>query len=203
MNKSIEVILFDLGGVLVELGASPVPVDALTGGNTFSLADWFKSDAAIAFEKGTCTAADFAQALIADLGLNCSEKRLIEHFTDWPTGLFPGAQKLLKHLRQNYRLAILTNTNELHWPRFIAEFELLEHVEYIFASHQLAMVKPEAGIYQHVLTTLGVEPGQVLFLDDNPDNVKGARKLGIAAHLVNDFDQLKHFLKAQGIIHKT
>jgi putative hydrolase of the HAD superfamily len=140
---------------------------------------------------------------IADLGLNCSKKQLIAHFTDWPTCLFPGAPELLKHLRQNYRLAILTNTNELHWPRFIAEFELPEHVEYMFASHQLAMVKPEAGIYQHVLSTLDVEPDQVLFLDDNPDNIEGARELGIAAHLVNDFDQLKHFLKAQGIIHKT
>ena len=65
------------------------------------------------------------------------------------------------------------------------------------------MVKPEPDIYQHVLSTLDVEPDQVLFLDDNLDNVEGARELGIAAHLINDFDQLKHFLKAQGIIHKT
>lgn len=202
MSKSIEVILFDLGGVLVELGASPVPADALPDGNAFSLTDWFRSEAAIAFEKGTNTAANFAQALIADLGLNCSEERLIEHFTYWPTGLFPGALELLKHLQQDYRLAILTNTNELHWPRFSAEFELLEHVEHIFASHQLAMAKPEPGIYQHVLTTLDVEPDQVLFLDDNSENVKGALELGITAHLVNGFDQLKHILKAQGIIDK-
>jgi HAD superfamily hydrolase (TIGR01509 family) len=200
MNKSIKVILFDLGGVLVELGASPLPADALPDENAFTLADWFKSDAAIAFEKGASTATSFAQTLIADLNLNCSEERLIEHFTYWPTGLFPGAQELLKHLQQNYRLAILTNTNELHWPRFSAEFGLLEYVEHIFASHQLAMVKPEPGIYQHVLTTLDVDPDRVLFLDDNSGNVKAARELGISAHLVNGFDQLKHFLIAQGII---
>ena len=65
-----------------------------------------------------------------------------------------------------------------------------------------SLLKSEPDIYQHVLTTLDVEPDQVLFLDDNSDNVKGARELGIAAHVVNGFDQLKHFLKVQGIIDK-
>ena len=49
MNASIEVILFDLGGVLVELGESPVPSDWLPENDRFTLSDWFLSDTAISF----------------------------------------------------------------------------------------------------------------------------------------------------------
>ena len=40
MNPTIEVILFDLGGVLVELGDDPIPFDWLPGDNRFDLSDW-------------------------------------------------------------------------------------------------------------------------------------------------------------------
>ena len=203
MRDSIDVILFDLGGVLVELGPSPLPAGAIADDRAFALADWFKSEAAIAFEKGSNSAAAFARALIDELDLDCSQQALIEHFTEWPVGLFPGAHELLQRLRGDYRLAILTNTNELHYPRFAGEFRLMEHTEYIFASHQLALAKPEPAIYQHVINTLETDPARILFLDDNRDNVAAAQELGIEAHHIEGFDKLEQFLGAQGIIGKN
>ena len=200
-NESIDVILFDLGGVLVELGASPLPDDALPPDQSYTLADWFRSDAAIGFEKGRNSADSFARSMIAELDLGCSVEQLIEHFTRWPKGLFPGVRELLQDLQRNYRLAILTNTNELHWPRFITEFDLAEYVEHIFASHRLAMAKPEPAIYRHVLNALDTEPGRILFVDDNAANVDAALALGFMAAQVTGFDSLKQFLITQAIIH--
>ena len=139
--------------------------------------------------------------MIAELDLRCSVEQLTEHFTRWPKGLFPGARELLQDLQRNYRLAVLTNTNELHWPRFITEFDLPEYVEHIFASHQLAMAKPEPAIYRHVLKTLDTEPGRILFFDDNAANVDAALALGFMAAQVTGFDSLKQFLITQAIIH--
>jgi len=200
MRESIDVILFDLGGVLMELGASPVPAQSLPDDHSFTLADLVATEAWIAFDKGRITPHAFAQTVKNDLGIACSTEQLIEHFTEWPVGLFPGARDLLQQLREDYRLAILTNTNELHWPRFIDEFQLPDYIEHIFASHQLAMAKPEPGIYQHVINTLNMEPSRILFLDDNSGNVEAARLLGIEGHCVQGFEQLKKFLSAQGII---
>ena len=199
-NESIDVILFDLGGVLVELGASPLPDDA-TPDQPFTAVDWFRSDAAIEFEKGRNSADSFARSMIAELGLHCSVDQLTEHFTRWPKGLFPGARELLQELRQNYRLAILTNTNELHWPRFVTEFHLPKYVEHIFASHQLAMTKPEPAIYLQVLEIMDTEPERILFVDDNAVNVEAALALGFQAGQVTGFDSLKQFLITQAIIH--
>ena len=200
MRESIDVILFDLGGVLVELGASPVPEQALPDDKRFTLAEWVATETWTAFEKGRITPQVFAQTVKDELGISCSTEQLIEHFTQWPVGLFPGVHDLLQQLGQDFRLAVLTNTNELHWPRFIDEFHLPDYIEHIFASHQLAMTKPEPGIYQHVITELGMDPERILFLDDNSGNVAAARLLGIEGHCVQGFGQLKKFLLAQGII---
>lgn len=200
MRDSIDVILFDLGGVLVELGPSPLPAGAIADDRAFDLRDWFKSEAAIAFEKGTNSAEVFAAALISELDLSCSRQALIDHFAGWPRGLFPGAHELLEQLCKSYQLAILTNTNELHYARFHDEFRLTEYTQHIFASHQLAMAKPEPEIYRHVISTLQIEPERILFLDDNHDNIAAAREQRIEAHHIEGFDQLEQFLSTQGII---
>jgi HAD superfamily hydrolase (TIGR01509 family) len=199
-NESIDVILFDLGGVLIELGPSPLPDNALPADLSFSAVDWLRSDAAIAFEKGHNSADSFARSMIAELDLQCSVEKLTEHFTRWPKGLFPGARELLQDLRRTYRLAILTNTNELHWPRFVTEYHLSEYVEHIFASHQLAMAKPEPAIYRHVLEILDTDAKRVLFVDDNASNVEAALELGFQAAQVTGFDSLKQFLMTQAMI---
>jgi HAD superfamily hydrolase (TIGR01509 family) len=40
-------------------------------------------------------------------------------------------------------------------------------------------IKPEREIYEHCLAGLGVPAEQTLFLDDRPENIDGAKRLGI------------------------
>ena len=194
MADSYDVILFDLGGVLVELGKSPIPANVKVDESHFSLADWFGSDTAKSFEKGAIAATEFAAAMISDLKIDCSSEQLIDHFTWWPQGMFPQSGELLRQLRRNHRLAVLTNTNELHWPRITDEFELEQLVDHIFASHLLAMIKPESEIFHHVIERLDTEPASILFLDDNLNNIQAALELGIDARLVSGIEQVTRTL---------
>lgn len=196
---TIEVILFDLGGVLVELGESPIPPAWLPENNSFTLSDWFLSETAVSFEKGSITADIFAETLRNDLKIDANPELIIEHFSRWPIGLFPGVKELLRSLQPKYRLAVLTNTNELHWPRIVEEFRLPEYFECIFASHLLNKVKPEFPIFQHVIDVLKVAPASILFLDDNLKNVEASRKLGIQSLQVSGIEQARQGLAALGI----
>ena len=200
MNTSVEVILFDLGGVLVELGDSPFPSDWLPGNNTFTLSDWFLSETAVSFEKGSISAHIFAETFKKDLNINVSPEEIIEHFTRWPIGLFPGSQELLQSLNPNYRLAVLSNTNELHWPRIIEEFKIPSYFEHIFASHLLNKAKPELSIFQHVINELKVEPARILFLDDNLRNIEASEKLGIQGLHVKGLQQARQGLVKLGVL---
>lgn len=195
LETPIEVLLFDAGGVLIDLGDEPLP-----GVQVRDLAAWLRSPIALAFEKGLTSADEFAAAWIDGIDLDCDAATLIEHFRRWPIGPFAGVPTLLSRLAGDYRIAILTNTNELHWPRFTNEFELDRYAERIFASHQLGMAKPEAEIYHLVVAELGTAPDRILFVDDNSANVDAARAIGLRAARVGGFDELLRTLAALSII---
>lgn len=191
MNTSFEFILFDLGGVLVELGESPFPPAWLPGNTHFNIKDWFSSQVAKDFEKGVITPDQFADSLKIELGLDISSAELLKQFTLWPKGTYIGVIKLLNQLSKNYKLAVLSNSNQLHWPRMQSEFKLLECFSYTFSSHLMHKIKPDRCTFQHVIDTLNVDPNKVLFFDDNLKNVEAANELGIISIQVKGFAELK------------
>ena len=200
MNASIELILFDLGGVLVELRGRPIPQDWLPDDMRFDCTDFLLSETAKSFEKGLIDAQSFAESIKEELNIEVSPENIIQHFTDWPVGLFPGAHQLLKSINSRFRLAVLSNTNELHWPRITSEFMITHYFEKIFASHLLKMAKPELDIFKHVISELGVEPDRILFLDDNQNNIDAARHLGIHGIQVSGIQQAQKVLCGVGAI---
>ncbi len=196
----INAILFDLGGVLVELGDSPFPREWIGKNETFGSAEWFSSPQATDFECGRISVSEFLRAIKFQLGLSASEAEIRRSFTAWPIGLYSGTEALLRCLATNYKLAILSNTNPLHEPILLNDFGLRDMVDRIYFSHQLGLAKPAPEVYLHVLENLALEPHQVLFLDDNLINVKSAAELGIHAHQVYGLADVKRVIKEFGII---
>ncbi|MFC6632113.1 HAD family hydrolase [Microbulbifer taiwanensis] len=200
MSIDIEVVLFDLGGVLIELRSSPLPPEWLSSGQTFDSIGWFQSETALRFECGELSPDEFARRLQRDLGLEVDNAEIIDQFTRWPIGLFAGARDLLLQLRKSHHLAALTNTNELHWPRLVNEFRLPQYFSQIFASHRMALAKPDLRAFRHVMDALNVAPERVLFFDDNPTNVIAARRLGIRARQACSVEQVKVHLQESGLL---
>jgi glucose-1-phosphatase len=200
LNKYIEVILFDLGGVLIELGESPFPQEWLTLGQNFKLSDWFKSDTALLFERGQIPSANFANEIKNDLGLQVTTEDIISHFTMWPIGPYPGVSELLQALSQKYTLAILTNTNELHWPRIMDEFELSRYCEHIFASHIINFAKPDIAAFEYVINEMNIAPENVVFFDDNSLNVNAANKMGMHSYAVKGKEELHRKVLELGLL---
>ena len=189
MTPDFEVILFDLGGVLVELEEHAIPSSWL-GGKTLNSQDWFHSSIALKFEKGLISADEFANALIQEFDLDVSMEEVIKAFTAWPKGVFPEVPELLIALQKDYKLAVLSNSNELHWPRVLNEFLLGQTIDNLFSSHLINMAKPDIHIFEYVLNALQVNANQVLFFDDNHENIRTAKSLGIEGIYVNSAQQI-------------
>ncbi len=198
-HNSFKVILFDLGGVLVELGDSPISSEWLTAKTTFNLNDWFNSETAVLFEKGLIAPHEFIAHFKSDLNIQASSSAILSHFTKWPIGLYPDVNNLLLKLKEKYILGILSNTNEIHWPRIIDEFSIPKYFDHLFASHLLNMAKPDLCIFQHVIAELRVNPEEILFFDDNFKNVEASKQLGINSVHVAGLQELLNSLKEQGI----
>ncbi len=133
----IEVILFDLGGVLVELTGVPIMLEWTNhryDDETLWEA-WLNSPAVRSFEKGCSTAEQFAEELIREMDLPVGKTEFIDRFREWPKGLFPGVSSLMESLKSKYTLACLSNSNVLHWPILMQDMGLEKMFQYRFASH--------------------------------------------------------------------
>jgi HAD superfamily hydrolase (TIGR01509 family) len=60
--------------------------------------------------------------------------------------------------------------------------------------------KPDARVFEHVATTLGVDICDLCLIDDQPRNVDGARAIGMDAILFRGADPLRDELVARGLL---
>ncbi len=194
-----SVLLFDIGGVLVEnAGFEELRrmCPEISGDPELRLR-WLGSPSVMAFERGRISPTEFAKQFVDEWRLPLSPDAFLGEFESWPRGLFPGAADLLDALRPHYRLACLTNSNEVHWA---ARPGLRALFHEIFSSHELGLVKPEPEVFQHVLEHLSVEPDRVAFFDDSPPNVEAAAAAGMRAHQVVGLGELRGALERLGLL---
>ncbi len=201
MAKKFDVIVFDLGGVLLDISGVQ---DILNWrGNCESLPEfwlnWINSRSVRAFESGVMTDDDFIANIVSEFELPISPETFKQSYCGWIKGIFDGIPEILTQLKSEYRLACLTNTNTLHWPEVEAS-GILTYLDLPFVSFKMGEVKPEAAIYQKMLAILNVPAERVLFIDDNQINVDAALSCGIQAYRVVGVDQVKNCLQEQGII---
>lgn len=185
-----KLVLFDVGHVLVELTGA----DLLKRFAQAELADehihqtWASVPGVLRFETGACDETEFAESVIAFYRLRCSAADFMDHFRNAAERKFDGVDLLLDRLAASYALACLTNTNPLQWPRISNDFGLGAYFSRQYVSFELGMMKPDLAIYQHVLDDTGLQPPEILFVDDNEANCAAARSVGIDTCHVTSFE---------------
>jgi putative hydrolase of the HAD superfamily len=182
-DEPFQVLLLDLGGVLVEFDGI-APLLALSGGaltREQARQFWILSNAVRRFETGRCSGEEFAAAAVAELRLDIAPGVFLRQFISWDRGPLPGALELLDLLKPRFLVACLSNNNDLHWRRLCENTTLPAKFDRCYLSHEIGHMKPDRAAFDHVVRDLGVAPGRILFLDDNPECVEGARAAGLAA----------------------
>jgi putative hydrolase of the HAD superfamily len=112
--NGIRLLLFDVGGVLVELKGVSVILDWLQNSIT---ADelwhrWLHSSAVRQFETGQIDHTEFATSVIQEFALPVTQQHFLESFIGWPTGLYPGTLEFIARIPAQYQRA-LTNAGIL------------------------------------------------------------------------------------------
>ena len=191
---NVNTLLFDLGGVLIELG----PITELMAASSMNperiWENWSHSASVRQYESGECSDESFARNMISEFDMGISPHQFLDLFRVWPRGAIPGAADLLERLAGNYRLACLSNTNNIHYETLISRDPLMRHFHSVFLSHQTGYLKPEPEAFRHVISELGVQPDEVLFFDDNRHNITTALQLGFHAVHVKSLNDVIHGL---------
>jgi glucose-1-phosphatase len=198
MKSECKLLLFDLGGVLVEnKGFSLVKKwvgDFRTPDEFWG--QWLSSDTVKRFESGFIEAHAFAEGVVREFSFPVTPQKFLQEFAEWPLGYYPGAIEFLKICRKKYMTACLTNTNQIHWDVAVSLLNVRETFDYCFASHQMGCVKPDKEIYDAVISKVPCKVSEILFFDDNMVNVDGAVAAGIESCCIKGFPQLREYFIA-------
>ncbi len=109
--------------------------------------------------------------------------------------------KLLPGLRTSYKLGIINNGTWLTFPIFDELYLVSRHFDLFVSSAREGICKPDPAIYRRACTRLGSLPQECLFMDDSPENIGGARQVGMQViHWAGEVEGFQEFSKFLGVM---
>jgi len=180
----VKAVLFDYGKVL----SGPEKVEAWHGMHDllrlseekFRELYWkYRDD----YDRGTLSGTEYWSSIATDSAFLLENDSLIElkqldveMWTDLNSPMIEWAQRLQS---AGIKTGILSNLGDAMEHGVLAKFAWISGFTHATWSHRLKMRKPEPAIYAAAAKGLGVEPGEVLFIDDREDNIAGAQAAGM------------------------
>ena len=201
---NITWFIFDLGNTVIKLAYERVLENICRRAaiDRDELVDLLESPGAYRdLERGAVSFADFHEFLSDKAGYRGSLRDLQETWSDFFDGMLPGIEDLLDRLRQRYRVAFLSNSNEVHSEVIPKKFAaLFDKDDRLIFSHRFRCAKPDLEMFQRALEIIGALPSQAAFVDDLLENVLAARVVGMTAFQFRDTFQLERDLQNAGLL---
>jgi len=186
--ERIKNIVFDFGGVIVNFSreAAVKKFEEIGVANANDLLDaYHQKGAFLQVEDGTINAEEFRIILSELAGKELSYEQVKEGWLGFMLDVPQYRLEYLLELRKKYKLYILSNTNPyvMSWARSndftIAGRPLDDYFDKIYTSYELKAVKPGKTIFELMIKDADMLPGETLFVDDGPANIKMAKELGM------------------------
>jgi glucose-1-phosphatase len=204
---AIEVVLCDLGGVLIDYSfeltvrewARTARVDPKT-----MMGKLVIDEAWTRFEVNSLTEREFFEHIRRQFGLYLTEAELVRGWNAVYIGVNDEVADLLKEVvATGTRLVAVTNTNATHQRLWRDRFaEHLTMFAAVYSSCDIGYRKPDAQFFDRVLSVEKVQPRNALFIDDLEENVRGARRSGIPAVRFSDRRSLRDALARHGLVER-
>jgi len=139
------------------------------------------------FDKGLISVPEFRDAVRLKAQRPDLTDQQIDHaWNALLIGVPEGKHEILENLKQNYRTFLCSNNNELHYAYCMNHIHEKYGVpnndqffERTYYSHLEGVRKPDSAIFERLLEQNQLNPEESLFIDDSPQHLEGAKKLGI------------------------
>ena len=196
--QKISVVIFDLGRVLVHIDFDAFP-NAL-GLRTKAEREPYAKDKsietlAVKYETGKIITDEFLGTLEKIFHGKFSHDHILHAWNEIIGEENQAVLPIVHDVQRKYRTAVLSNTSESHWKKAIATAPVLKTIPQYFLSYEIGWMKPDPKIYDNVIDSLRVPPGEILFIDDIQENIDAAVKKGIKGIVFTSAEQLRSELK--------
>ena len=184
-------LLFDFGGVIIDIDydATPAAMRRLSrAGSTIAFSQAGQAALFDEFETGRLSPAEFRAGLRSAYDLDATDAELDAAWHAMLFGIPAERLALISKLRQQgHQTALLSNTNALHIAeinqRLAAQYGfqhgIADVLDRVFYSQEVGLRKPGEEIFRHALREMNWRAEDVLFIEDSPQHVATARRLGL------------------------
>jgi len=192
---SLKNILFDLGGVILDLNVNATLEAFLHMGFPKELLNYpenFYTDVFYNYETGKTTSTEFRDSIREMTKVNFTNEDFDRAWNSMLARVPLKRISMLRTLSKKFNLYMLSNTSPLHIERFeqmfrdTAGFPLTDVFTQCFYSFERGQHKPDREAFEDVLITAKIKAEETLFLDDNIHNVKAAKELGFNVIHITD-----------------
>ena len=196
--KNIKSIIFDLGGVLLNISYQNAIEEFEKLGIENSSAFYSKKLQTNIFnllETGEISENEFVK-VIKKSCKSVTPKQIIYAWNSMLLDLPKNRINLLINLKKEYQIFLLSNTNEIHINKFKNIMDEAEYNKFynlfnkVYYSHEIGMRKPNAEAFRLILDENNLKTKEVLFIDDSPQHIEGAKKLGIQTYHLKDDEEI-------------
>jgi FMN phosphatase YigB (HAD superfamily) len=160
------------------------------------------------FDKGLISSADFRDGIRGLIGnATLSDEAIDGAWNALLIGVPQGTHELLLACKEKYRTFLLSNNNDIHYTW------ILEHLreqygindnealfEKTYYSHFVGLRKPAKEIFELVLKENHLNPEETLFIDDSPQHLESAKKLGLQTALCPTPKELRELLNSYQLL---
>jgi glucose-1-phosphatase len=200
-NKTIRNIIFDFGGVVLDIDPSLTLKELANLGfkNTevFVTPD-FQEGVMNKFERGILTPEIFRQKVRESLGAEVSDQKIDDAWNALLLDIPKERIAVIEALRKNYKTFLLSNSNEIHYDVYVRDLQLRfgyrefdQLFDKAYFSFDLHLSKPNPEIFEFVLNQHRLVPSETLFIDDTFEHIEAARKLGLKTYHLQKPERLR------------
>ena len=197
----IKAICFDMDGVYFTKG-SFLKFKAIIGKNsTEEKTDFvlYKSEQILNFKKGLITENDFWEYVRQELNIKLTDEEISKALSDSYTIDQDVAEVVRKIKSLGYKTCICSNNFETRIRELNKKFNFLKDFDTHIFSYKVGATKPDRKIFEELVKQSGVNPDEIIFSDDSPEKLQGARDLGINVFVYENFPQFLGVLKTYNI----
>jgi putative hydrolase of the HAD superfamily len=194
----IQTVISDLGGVIVFFD-NQIFYEKMAKFSPFAQEEigklaFAESGLRESFDKGEITPQEFYERAVQKLEANIDYDEFFSLYND-VFSLNPPVLEIMKRLKVNYKLVLLSNTDVMRFRYVKQKFsEVMIFDEYVL-SFEIGFMKPHPQIYREALKRAGTRAEESVFIDDRQENIQGAEELTLKGILFEPQANLESALK--------
>jgi HAD superfamily hydrolase (TIGR01509 family) len=191
----MKIILCDIGGVLLNVHFNRA-IDRLS--NVTGLAEEalmdriFSSGIKDNHDLGLISPQEFYEKIIPENNMS------FEEFAETWANIFSENQEMVEFIKScsgKHKLYIASNTDPIHFDFFNEKYSWFSLFDGYGLSYKLKTLKPSPDFHINLCREFGIDFKDAYFVDDLPENIDAANRLGIKSHLFNGVDAFKEFVE--------